>query len=87
MDRVLNTNDDVKSKFEDKFSSELSDIKNRHQRELELAKNNLQDIYEQKVSYYKEAKEDNERRITRLDQDLRDKTKQYDDVLIEFRHL
>jgi hypothetical protein len=38
MERVLSTNDDVKSKFEQHYTQEINDLKDRHNRELELAK-------------------------------------------------
>ena len=38
MERVLSTSDDVKSKFEQQYTSELNDLKERHARELDLAK-------------------------------------------------
>lgn len=38
MERVLSTNDDVKSKFEQQYSQEISDLKDRHARELESTK-------------------------------------------------
>ena len=38
MERVLSTNDDVKSKFEVQYTQEINDLKERHARELDLAK-------------------------------------------------
>jgi len=75
MDRVINTADDTKQKFEDKFTRELDDIKERHHREIEMTKNNLTDIFEQKVSYFRDGKDDAERRVLRLEQDLKDRSK------------
>ena len=45
MDRVLTTNDDIKGKFEEKYAQEMNDLKERHNKELEMAKKNLTDIY------------------------------------------
>ena len=36
MERVLNTNDDLKSKFDQKYSSEVEELKVRHAKELEM---------------------------------------------------
>lgn len=52
-----------------------------------MTKQNLIEVYEKKIDYYKERKDDLERRQTRLEDDLKDKTKSYDECLIEFRML
>ena len=51
MERVLQTTDDVRGKFERDYSQELADLKERHTRELESAKNHLVDIYERRVEH------------------------------------
>lgn len=38
MDRVLNTNDDVKSKFDQQYSNEIQDLKTRYAKDLEMIK-------------------------------------------------
>jgi 3-dehydroquinate dehydratase len=85
MERVLNTNDDVKSKFEVQYTKEIQELKDRHTKELELAKSNLTDIYEKRLDYLKERKDEAERRVLKLEQDLKDKNKSYEEILIEFR--
>lgn len=77
MDRVLSTNDDVKSKFEREYSQEINDLKERHNRELEMSKNNLTEIYEKRIEYMRERKEEFERRTLKLEQDLSDKSQSY----------
>jgi len=67
MERVLNTNDDVKNRFEDKYGKEVTDLKERHAKELDLAKRNLQEIYEKRIEYLKESKEESDRRLQRLE--------------------
>ena len=67
MERVLNTNDDVKSKFEVQYSQEIQDLKDRHAKELDLAKSNLTDIYEKRIDYLKERKDEGERRVLKLE--------------------
>lgn len=67
MDRVLNTNDEVKSKFEIQYNREIQEIKERHAKELELAKSNLIEIYEKKIDYLRERKDECERRIVKLE--------------------
>jgi predicted nucleic acid-binding Zn-ribbon protein len=85
MERVLTTNDDVKSKFDQQYSQEIADLKDRHTRELESAKQNLTDIYEKRIEYMRELKESMERRVIKLEQDLTDKTRSYEELLVEYR--
>jgi len=87
MDKVLNTNDEVKNKFEGQYQKEMQDLKERHQKELELAKNNLVEVYEKKVEYLHERKDDGERRVAKLEQDLKDKSKSHEELLFEYRQL
>ena len=67
MERVLNTNDDVKSKFDQQYSKEIDEIKSRHQKELELMKQNLTEVYEKRIDYLKETKDYSERRLDKLE--------------------
>lgn len=87
MDRVLSANDDVKTKFDTQFTKEIEDLKDRQAKELSLAKQNLTDIYERKVEYLTERKDEQERRIHKLESDYRDKSKSYEELLFEFRSL
>ena len=87
MERVLNTNDEVKSKFEREYTQEINDLKERHQRELELGKSNLTEIYEKRLEYMRERKEEFERRVLKLEQDYHDKNRSYDELLVELRQL
>lgn len=87
MERVLSTSDETKGKFEREYAQELVDLKERHGRELEQAKNHLVDIYERRVEHLKERADELERRSLRLEQDLRDKTHSYDELLVELRQL
>lgn len=63
----------------------MNELKERHAKELELAKQNLIDIYEKKVEYNKERKDELERRVLKLEQDLNDKNKAFEELLVEFR--
>lgn len=47
----------------------------------------MSEIYEKKIEYLKERKDDLERRLLRAEDDLRDKAKSYDEVLYELRQL
>lgn len=63
----------------------MNDVKDRHARELDLAKQNLTEIYEKRCYYLQERKEELERRLLKVEQDYKDKTISYDELLIEFR--
>ena len=78
MDRVLSANDDVKSKFETQYTAEIQELKDRQTKELQHAKQNLTDVYERKVEYLTERKDEQERRINKLESDLREKGKNYE---------
>jgi progesterone-induced-blocking factor 1 len=58
MDRVLSANDEVKGKFDLQYSKEIDDLKDRQAKELALAKQNLTDLYERKVEYLTERKDE-----------------------------
>ncbi len=87
MDRVLNANDDIKSKFENQYSNEIQDLKDRQTKEIELTKSNLVDIYERRIDDLHDRKDDLERRNHKLETDLKEKTKSYEDLIFEFRQL
>ena len=67
MERVLSTSDDVKGKFEREYAQELAEVKDRHHRELESAKNTLIEIYERRVEQWRERAEDSERRLIKVE--------------------
>jgi hypothetical protein len=50
-------------------------------------KQNLTDLYEKKLGYLTERKDEQERRINKLESDLRDKSKSYEELIFEFRTL
>ena len=85
MDRVLSANDEVKGKFDGQFTNEIDELKDRQAKELSLSKQNLTDLYERKVEYLTERKDEQERRIHKLEQDYRDKSKSYEELIFEFR--
>lgn len=62
-------------------------MRDRHTRELESAKAHLIDIYERRVEHMRERSEELERRNVKLEQDVRDKSISYDEILVELRQL
>ena len=67
MDRVLNTNDDLKLKFDQQYTNEMQDLKERYSKDLEMVKNNLIDVYETKTNHLTERRDELERRCHKLE--------------------
>lgn len=57
----------MRGKFEREYAQELTDMKERHARELESAKSHLIDIYERRVEHMRERTEELERRSAKLE--------------------
>jgi len=70
MDRVLNTNDDLKMKFDQKYQTEMENLKSRYNKDLELIKNNMMDVYEIKTTHLTERKDELEIRMHKLEKSL-----------------
>mmetsp|Transcript_9260 Transcript_9260/g.15569 ORF Transcript_9260/g.15569 Transcript_9260/m.15569 type:complete len:132 (+) Transcript_9260:1362-1757(+) len=87
MDRVLHTNDDLKSKFDHQYSTEIQDLKSRYAKDLELVKQNLIDVYETKTQHLGERRDELEMRLNKLEKQLSDKNRSYEELLFEYRSL
>ena len=87
MDRVLTTNDDLKLKFDQQYTNEIQDMKSRYTKDLEMMKQNLVDIYETKTLHLTERRDELELRNNKLDKQLADRNKSYEELLYEFRQL
>jgi hypothetical protein len=87
MDRVLNANDEIKSKFDQKYASEVEDLKGRYTKDLEMMKQNLVDVYETKTQHLTERRDELEIRNCKLDKQLSDRQSAYEELLTEYRHL
>lgn len=87
MDRVLNTNDDLKLKFDQQYSNEIQDLKERYTKDLEMVKSNLVDVYETKTEHLTQRRDELEMRNTKLEKQLADRSKAYEELLFEFRQL
>lgn len=55
--------------------------------DLERLKQNMKDIYERQIEFLTENRDSGERRVSRLEMELKDKAKSYDELLFEFRKL
>ncbi len=87
VDKLLNTKDDVVSKYEAKYMEQLNDLKERHKKELENAKTSISDVYEKRIQYLTDAKEEDDARLAKTEQDLKDKNAEYESLLLEHRTL
>lgn len=85
--QLLNVKNEAMQSYEKRIYSELSDIKEKHQHELESAKQNLIDIYEKQISFLKEAKEEQEIRKENLEGQVKEKQHSYETLLIDYRTL
>lgn len=87
MDRVLNTNDDLKMKFDQQYSTEIQDLKARYTKDLEMVKQNLIDVYETKTTHLTERRDELDYRNNKLEKQLSDRQAAYEELLYEFRNL
>ena len=67
MDRVLHANDEIKHKFDDKYAKELQEMKDRYNKDLELVKSNLIEVYQTKTLHLTERKDELELRNAKLE--------------------
>jgi len=63
LERLLNTQHTIANVKDSKFEQELNELKDRHKKELELAKSSINEIHEKRIEYLKEAKEDAESKL------------------------
>ena len=85
LEKLLNTKDDFSTKYERRYLDELEEIKQRHQREVDTAKTTLSDIYEKRIMYLQEAKEEADFKLTKMEHDLKDKHADFEELLIAHR--
>jgi progesterone-induced-blocking factor 1 len=87
MERVLNSNDDIKTKFDQKFNNEVTDLKQRYAKDVELVKQNLIDVYETKTQHLTERRDELDIRNSKLEKQLADRSAAYEELLTEFRQM
>ena len=85
LNKLLNTKKENTSTLEDKFMAEISEMRERHVKELESQKTSLTEIHDRRVEFLREAKEEADVKIQKIEQDLKDKTNGYDELLLESR--
>ncbi|CAI2385600.1 unnamed protein product [Moneuplotes crassus] len=87
LERLLNSQGEFGSDAQKKHLEELNNIKLAYERDLRLHKENLSEVYEKKIEYLQEAKEESDMRLAKAERDLLEKTKSYDEILVEYRKI
>eukprot|EP00826_Nyctotherus_ovalis_P061549 TRINITY_DN8768_c0_g7_i2.p1 TRINITY_DN8768_c0_g7~~TRINITY_DN8768_c0_g7_i2.p1 ORF type:complete len:505 (+),score=167.71 TRINITY_DN8768_c0_g7_i2:73-1587(+) len=83
VDKLLNTKDDVRTKYEAKYLEQLNDLKESHRKDIESAKSTLTEIYEKRIQSLTQEKIDTDTKLATTEQSLKNKTDQYEDLLQE----
>ena len=81
------TKDDFSQKFSNKFDKDLSEAKEKHLKELDLTKRNITELYEKRLQFLKDSKDESDSRVLRLEAEIKEKDESYNDLLIEHRKL
>lgn len=71
MHQLLNLKTDSVASYEQKIYREISELKEKHNHELEMAKNNLTDIYEKQIRFLREALDEKELKSDTMERELR----------------
>ena len=79
-------NYDLKLKFDQQYTNEMQDLKERYTKDLEMVKQNLIDVYETKTSHLIDRRDELDRRVTKLEKQLSDRTAAYEELMFEFRN-
>jgi chromosome segregation ATPase len=85
LNKLLDVKSDRSASFEDRFTKELAELRDRHAAELEDLKRNLTEVHERRVEYLKEAKEEAEFKVEQLTRDLKEKSEAFDELTYEGR--
>lgn len=87
LERLLNNTSGFGTDAHKKHLAELEAVKTAHEKQLQMHRENLSDVYEKKIEYLKETKEESEMKLAKAERDLLEKTTAYDEILVEFRKL
>ena len=85
LQQLLNLKTDSVAGYEQKIYREISELKEKHHHELEMAKNNLVDIYEKQLRFLKESIEEKDIRLEVTERNLREKNKEHEQLMIDTR--
>lgn len=70
---------------EEKMLRQVSELKDKHQYQIEMAKNNLVDIYQKQIRFLKEAIDEKEIKSENMERELRERTRENEQLTIETR--
>lgn len=87
LERLLNAKDDDRIESYERHTKEIENIREKHQKDLEAARNSLAELYEKKIEFLSEGKEESDGRLARAERLLREKERLYDDLLVEHRKI
>jgi len=62
----------------------MDNLWEKHQKEIQLAKDSLADLYEKKVQYLQESKEEYEMRLAKTEKLLKEKDSELQEILVEY---
>lgn len=85
LQELLTTKHNADLSYEKRLNDDLASLRDKSNRELELTKNNLSEIYEKQIRFLKDQKEDLEFKVSSLTSQLREKQTQYEDLLKDNR--
>ena len=85
LQQLLNLKTDSVASYEQKIYRQISELKEKHHHELEMAKNNLVDIYEKQLRSLKEAVEEKQIKLDSNQRALREKNKEHEQLMIDTR--
>lgn len=60
LEKLLNTKDDERINMHERHIKEIDNLREKHQKEIQLAKDSLADLYEKKVQHLTETKDEYE---------------------------
>lgn len=87
LERLLNQKDEVRTDTHERHIKEVDGIREKHNRDMEIAKRSLADLYEKKIEYLAEVKEESDGKLLRVERFLKEKECQYDDLMVEYRKI
>ena len=87
LEKLLNLKDDHREEVHERHYKEIDALREKQEKDIEMAKQSLTDLYERKIEYLSDSKEESDSRLMRAERLLKDKGKDYDEILIEYRKI
>jgi len=67
LEKLLNSKDDHRIESHERHVKEMDYLREKHSKEIEMMRNSLADMYEQKISYLSETKDEFDSRLQRAE--------------------